>query len=922
MKGLKFCLIPHTLWEREYFLDYRFTIRWLDILVSSVIKVLRGDTQFNWSYIFDGQLEPVLDWLSRLSEPERNKLEPVLKELTESSRLIIGPLYIHPYWTLCPDMALYKLISLGFSKSEDFHSDIKEILTLQSGPVPYGVLRLLEKFGIKVIITDSATQVQKVSKFNDILIIELTPRDRVVQLSKSPYLSVNRLKKFYTETDNIKFILCGHEYDLIPDELGPVLGYLKDNGLDIVSVNDPRLEDIIQQRDITQYVFSPANLKEVGYWTARMDLKLIHWSVDSLIRTAETFLAIVSKYLGYVPAELYRQLTSITEDSLRGFTRKLLTGTVSDTTADSLKIRAKRVFNKTIELLRAIASKIVKELVSCQNSSDTSDTTGTSPSILLFNPSSVELTISLDDTKIVKAPPLSISILNSDGHFEEFPKMKLKIHENNITVSTNSYTANVNPRGELELTLATGKSLKGLCKLSLIPDRGCASTPKPENSNRIEPSFTEVKLKSFSGQIARVEVSHVFSLPSNWSSDNISERACEVNLTYEFKTFSDIIELHLKVRNYHENLRLVMSLSLPQPPSQIILRTPLGYSTVEYPESERELYIVHSGLINLKLDSINLCTLTRGLRNACVKDNELNITLFRGYSELHGKELGEDDYDMVNLITSDSQMIGELNLELGIVVYQRSPSLRELMSLHERYNSIPVAFKLKDELNIRKVLPIRPLELESSGELVGISLEPISGGEGSRDRVSLKAVKLKVDRETVVPEVTELCNLELRGSQEDLYELSGNILSSELWLGSSTIASLKILQSVSGEEYLYTMLDRITAKRYRAEVELLRLLDEMDKLPESSPEYSKLKLRALEVNIDRLELTLSQLLTVEKLMRIQSSEDKNLQDSSQYSEEYRKLLASLDDIGLELCLARAEYQLYRELFRLHGESSS
>src|SRR5256886_6257967 len=88
MSGLIFHLIPHTHWDREWYLPRAAFQARLVPALDDLIERLQADPGFK-SFLLDGQTVLVADYLS--ARPER---EADLKTLVKTGRLQVGPWYV------------------------------------------------------------------------------------------------------------------------------------------------------------------------------------------------------------------------------------------------------------------------------------------------------------------------------------------------------------------------------------------------------------------------------------------------------------------------------------------------------------------------------------------------------------------------------------------------------------------------------------------------------------------------------------------------------------------------------------------------------------------------------------------------------------------------------------------------------------
>lgn len=137
-------IVPHTHWDREWYLtfeEYRF---FLVECLDRVFQLLEEMPHF--VFTLDGQVIPVLDYLE--VRPERR---PLLEHYVREGRLKIGPWYVQPDEFLVSAEALIRNLLLGTSVAETF-GDVMRVGYL---PDSFGHIaqlpQILKGFGIDTV---------------------------------------------------------------------------------------------------------------------------------------------------------------------------------------------------------------------------------------------------------------------------------------------------------------------------------------------------------------------------------------------------------------------------------------------------------------------------------------------------------------------------------------------------------------------------------------------------------------------------------------------------------------------------------------------------------------------------------------------------------------------------------------------------
>jgi len=137
-------VVPHTHWDREWYLTFEEFRYWLVRALDQVVK--HGEHDPDFRLVLDGQVLPLLDYLAIRPEQEEK-----LRKLIESGRLQIGPWYTQPDEFLVSGEALIRNLLLGHRIAHRFGSVMKD------GYIPdsFGHLaqlpQILQGFGIDTV---------------------------------------------------------------------------------------------------------------------------------------------------------------------------------------------------------------------------------------------------------------------------------------------------------------------------------------------------------------------------------------------------------------------------------------------------------------------------------------------------------------------------------------------------------------------------------------------------------------------------------------------------------------------------------------------------------------------------------------------------------------------------------------------------
>src|SRR5256886_11931883 len=143
MSGLIFHLIPHTHWDREWYLPRAAFQARLVPALDDLIERLQADPGFK-SFLLDGQTVLVADYLS--VRPER---EADLKTLVKTGRLQVGPWYVLADELIPSGEALVRNLLLGAADAERFGGRLDVLYSPDAFGHPPAWPTLAREFGIR-----------------------------------------------------------------------------------------------------------------------------------------------------------------------------------------------------------------------------------------------------------------------------------------------------------------------------------------------------------------------------------------------------------------------------------------------------------------------------------------------------------------------------------------------------------------------------------------------------------------------------------------------------------------------------------------------------------------------------------------------------------------------------------------------------
>src|SRR5438093_1659271 len=143
MSGVIFHLIPHTHWDREWYLPRSAFQARLVAALDDLIERLQADAGYR-SFLLDGQTVLLADYLR--ARPER---EPDVKALVKTGRLQVGPWYVLADELIPSGESLVRNLLLGAADAERLGGRLDVLYSPDAFGHPAVLPALAREFGIK-----------------------------------------------------------------------------------------------------------------------------------------------------------------------------------------------------------------------------------------------------------------------------------------------------------------------------------------------------------------------------------------------------------------------------------------------------------------------------------------------------------------------------------------------------------------------------------------------------------------------------------------------------------------------------------------------------------------------------------------------------------------------------------------------------
>ncbi len=114
-------ILPHTHWDREWFVPSGFTREWLVPFFDALFD--RFDSHPDYRFTLDGQSILIEDYLSLLGRRRGEEALSRIEALVREGRLTVGPYYQQPDWQLVSGEALVRNLLIGIDDTRVLGAD-------------------------------------------------------------------------------------------------------------------------------------------------------------------------------------------------------------------------------------------------------------------------------------------------------------------------------------------------------------------------------------------------------------------------------------------------------------------------------------------------------------------------------------------------------------------------------------------------------------------------------------------------------------------------------------------------------------------------------------------------------------------------------------------------------------------------------
>ncbi|MGV8154627.1 MAG: alpha-mannosidase [Alkaliphilus sp.] len=238
-------IISHTHWDREWYLNSKYTNEWLIEFFERLFDMLEKEKEY--VFVLDGQLAMIEDYFEELEKNGLGVLEykEKITKYVKENRLFIGPYYLQPDWQLLSEESLIRNMLIGNKVADELGGSMKAGWMLDNFGQISQTTQIHKGFNIKGLYVWRGVEMD-VDNVQSEFLWESPDGTKLPSIYMlNSYRNVMRLadhkeimkRRIYDEVDKLKdfattkhiLLMNGYDQEIIPDN---VLPYIRNGKMD------------------------------------------------------------------------------------------------------------------------------------------------------------------------------------------------------------------------------------------------------------------------------------------------------------------------------------------------------------------------------------------------------------------------------------------------------------------------------------------------------------------------------------------------------------------------------------------------------------------------------------------------------------------------------------------------------------------
>ena len=726
-------IISHTHWDREWYLNSKYTNEWLVPFFDSLFTMFEKEEAYQ--FVLDGQMSMIDDYyeeLKKLGRPVyvyRSKI----KKYVQEGRLHVGPYYLQPDWQLLSEESLVRNLLVGMTKAREYGTPMTTGWLLDNfGQISQtaqihaeaGLQGLYAWRGVEmdptnvqsefvwespdgtrlptVYLLNSYRNVMRLAEYSDIM------KARIID-------EVEKLQDFMT-TKNV-LLMNGYDQEMVPDDIQPLIktGAINTEDIEVVQSNPSQyLSSVLAEKPelmtLKGALYSGRFISVFpGVMSARMYLKLQNDFAQKLIEKYSEPLSLIDwLHGGDYDASTFQRGWELL---LKNHPHDSICGVSIDDVHSDMEERSRDVHFLMDEQLR----KSVKNLAGRIDTSQLEDN-----NYFLFNPS----TYPRSEVVAIEGKSRLVEDIPALGYkLAEASLVKDPVVRDGKTISNSKIAVTINDNGTFNvLHKATGKSYEGLGRIEESGDAGDEynySYPDEDQYLYANDQGVEVSYEVEDECRVVVAVAMDMMVPVSVTEDRKQRKedttVMPIRTTITVEAGSDVVKVKTVIRNTAKDhiVRVLFPTAIDTKTSFAgspfdVVERPIhidDYDESMIPDNVRRVIVgareakpntifLGRELVDLNDGKVGLAVLSKGLPEYTVyeKDNTIALTLFRSVGWV-AKEINTRIGDAgPEIFTPEAQCLREMTFEYAVYAHEGHYDEGGVLKAADRFNHDVMTF--------------------------------------------------------------------------------------------------------------------------------------------------------------------------------------------------------------------------------------
>lgn len=375
---IKAHIISHTHWDREWFLNSRYTNEWLVPFFDSLFEMLEKEEKYR--FVLDGQTLMIEDYFAELEKQGKDSshYKEKLKKYVQAGQLIVGPYYLQPDWQLLSEESLVRNLLIGHKMAADLGAVMETGWLLDNFGQISQTAQIHKKFGLKGLFLWRGVEMDPEDINSEFLwrspdgtemlsIYLLSSYRNAMRLAEYKEIMQERIenetRKIYpfATTSNV-LLMNGYDQEMLPDNILPELNNITFPDIKVKQSTPMEYIEAINRENpelkVLKGVLYSGRFISVfpGILSARMYLKLMN---DTCQRELESYAEPFS-VLSWLNGGEYEDETLLA--SWKTLLKNHPHDSICGVSIDDVHTDMEKRFAEVLSLIRGLTDKKLKEL--------------------------------------------------------------------------------------------------------------------------------------------------------------------------------------------------------------------------------------------------------------------------------------------------------------------------------------------------------------------------------------------------------------------------------------------------------------------------------------------------------------------------------------------------------------------------------